>query len=374
MIRRWMMLVWLTSTVVFYQCGQRGGSSEEQNAIPVEVVDIGLGEVKQSLTFHGDIRAEIEVKVFSKIPDRIESFFVDDGDRVQKGDPIAKVLATTIEQAVLQAEAGLTAAKAQEANMKVEYERAKRLNRENAMSTQQFDAIETQYEAASAQVTQAEAALNTAKTQLKDATVTASISGIIGKRYYEAGDMASPATPVVSIVQMNRVKIAVDATEEDLGRLAVGQKADVRVRSYPDEVFVGQVHKISPILDPTTRLAEVEVLIPNPDRKLKPGMYAEAEITTGILEDVLVVPRYSVIESTSMETVNGDDRVVKNYFIFVVNDSSRAEQRRLDVDYVNYKQIAVRSGIAQGERLVVSGQNNLRDGLPVVIVEGREGE
>ncbi len=374
MKRRWMLLVWLTSTVIFYQCSQRGGPSEEQNAVPVEVVDIGLGEVKQSLTFHGDIRAEVEVKVFAKIPDRIEAFFVDDGDRVQKGDPIARVLATTIEQTVLQAEAGLTAAKAQEANMKVEYERAKRLNRENAMSTQQYDAIETQYEAASAQVTQAEAALNTARTQLKDATVTAPISGIIGKRYYEVGDMASPTMPIVSIVQMNRVKIAVDATEEDLGRLSVGQKAEVQVRSYPDEVFVGQVQKISPILDPTTRLAEVEVLIPNPEQKLKPGMYAEAEITTGILEDVLVVPRYSVIESTSMESVNGDDRVVKNYFIFVVNDSSRAEQRRLDVDYVNYKQIAVRSGIALGEKLVVSGQNNLRDGLPVDIVQGGEGE
>jgi len=374
MKRRWMLLVWLTSTVIFYQCSQRGGPSEEQNAIPVEVVEIGLGEVKQSLTFHGDIRAEVEVKVFAKIPDRIEAFFVDDGDRVQKGDPIAKVLATTIEQAVLQAEAGLTAAKAQEANMKVEYERAKRLNRENAMSTQQFDAIETQYEAASAQVTQAEAALNTARTQLRDATVTAPISGIIGKRYYEVGDMASPTMPLVSIVQMNRVKIVVDATEEDLGRLSVGQKAEVRVRSYQDEVFVGQVQKISPILDPTTRLAEVDVLIPNPEQKLKPGMYAEAEITTGILEDVLVVPRYSVIESTSMESVNGDDRVVKNYFIFVVNDSSRAEQRRLDVDYVNYKQIAVRSGIALGEKLVVSGQNNLRDGLPVDIVQGGEGE
>jgi RND family efflux transporter MFP subunit len=374
MRRRWMFLVWLTSTVLFYQCSQRGGSSEEQNAIPVEVVKIGLGEVKQSLTFHGDIRAEVEVKVFAKIPDRIEAFFVDDGDRIQKGDPIAKVLATTIEQAVLQAEAGLTAAKAQEANMKVEYERAKRLNRENAMSTQQFDAIETQYEAASAQVTQAEAALNTTRTQLRDATVTAPISGIIGKRYYEVGDMASPTMPVVSIVQMNRVRIVVNATEEDLGRLAVGQKAEVQVRSYPDEVFVGQVQKISPILDPTTRLAEVDVIIANPEQKLKPGMYAEAEITTGILKDVLVVPRYSVIESTSMESVNGDERVVKNYFIFVVNDSSRAEQRLLDVDYVNYKQIAVRSGIELGERLVVSGQNNLRDGLPVDIVQGGEVE
>ena len=373
-MQRWMIIILLVSVVVLNRCSQGGGGTEELNAIPVEVTEIELGEVQQSLTFNGDIKAEIEVRVFAKVPDRIEKFFVDAGDRVRTGNPIAKVLATTIEQAVLQAEAGLTAAKAQEANMKVEYERTKRLYSENAMSKQQFDAIETQYEAASAQVKQAEAALVSAQSQLKDATVTAPISGIIGKRYYEAGDMATPVTPVVSIVQMDNVKIVFDATEGDLGLLSLDQKAEVKVRSYPDEVFNGQVRKISPILDPMTRLAEVEVLIPNPDYKLKPGMYAEVEITTGILNNVVVVPRYSVVESTSMQTVDGEDQVVKNYFVFVVNDSSRAEQRKLDVDYVNYKQIAVRSGIAIGEKLVISGQNNLKDASPVIIVEGGEEE
>ena len=372
MIRKWTMFVLLASVALFTYCSQTG-ESERQNAIPVEVMEIGLGVVKQSLNFHGDIKAQVEVKVFAKIPDRIEEFFVDDGDRVRKGDPIARVLATMIEQAVLQAEAGLSATRAQEANSKVEFERAKRLQKENAMSKQQLDAIQTQYEAVSAQVKQAEAVLASARSQLRDATITAPISGIIGKRYYEAGDMALPSSPVVSIVQMDRVKIIVDATEEDLGRLSIGQKAEVRVRSYPGEVFVGKVLKISPVLDPLTRLAEVEVLIPNPGHKLKPGMYAEAEITTGILNNVIVVPRYSVIESTSLQAVDGEDRVVKNYFIFVVDDSSRAQQRRLDVDYVNHKNVAVRGGIKAGEELVISGQNNLRDGIPVTITD-RKGE
>lgn len=370
-MRKWTILIVLASAALFIGCNQSGGEAE-QNAVPVEVMEVGLGEVKQSLTFHGDIKAQIEVKVFTKIPDRIEQFFVDDGDRVQKGDPVAKISATTIEQAVLQAEAGLSAARAQEANLKVEFERANRLQKENAMSKQQFDAIQTQYEAVSAQVKQAEAVLASVQSQLKDATITASISGIISKRYYEVGDMASPAIPVVSIVQMERVEIVINATEEDMGRLDTGQRAEVRVRSYPDDVFVGRVERISPVLDPMTRLAEVQVLIPNPGYRLKPGMYADAEITTGILRDVLVVPRFSVIESTSMENVDGEDRVFKNYFVFVVNDSSRAEQRKLDVVYVNYKQIAVRSGIKVGEKLVVSGQNNLRDDFPVAVVEGGE--
>jgi RND family efflux transporter MFP subunit len=341
------------------------GAAEEQ--IPVEIKTIELGQVVQSLSYNGDIEAEFEVKVFSKVPDRIETFNVDEGDRVRKGRPIARITSTTIEQAVRQAEAGLVAARAQEANMRLEYERAQRLYQGNALSKQQYDAIETQYEAAKAQTQQAEAMLNTARSQLDDALVTAPISGIIGKRYYEAGDMATPSLPLVSIVQMDRVKICFDVTEVDLGRLKTGQDAVVQVRSYPDQPSRGRVSKISPVLDPLTRMAEVEVLIDNPGHLLKPGMFARVEVMTGVINDVIVVPRFAVIENTTLEKIGGEDRVIKNYYVFVV-DSSRAEQRRLEVLYMNHQYLAVSSGIRVGEKLVTLGQNFLRDSVQVMIV------
>ena len=368
MKRVWILLL-SASAILAVRCQGPGADQQQETQVPVAVTEVSLGEVRQSLFYNGDIKAEVEVKVFSKVPDRIEAYFVDEGDAVQKGEPIAKILATTIEQGLRQAEAGLAAAQAQEANLRAEYERAKRLHGEDAMSQQEYDAIKTQYEAAVAQLQQARAALETAKSQFGDATVRSPITGIIGERHYETGDMATPTMPVATVVQMDRVEIEVEATEEDLGRLAVDQKAEVDVKSYPGETFVGRVIKISPILDPMTRMAKVEILIPNQDHRLKPGMYAEVEITTGMLENVIVVPRYAVIENTSLVSENGEDEVVKNYFVFVVDDSARAEQRKLDVDYVNHQYVAVRSGIAVGERLVVSGQNNLREGLPVLIAE-----
>jgi RND family efflux transporter MFP subunit len=352
-------------------CDRTKSNAEDEVKIPVEVMTVKLGEVVQSLSYSGDIKAEYEVKVFSKIPDRIEKLFVDVGDEVKKGAPLAQIVATTIVQAVRQAEAGLVAARAQEANLRVEFERAQRLTNENAMSTQQFDGIKTQYEAVKAQAEQAEAMVKTANSQLADATITAPIAGVIGNRYFEAGDMASPAMPLVTVVQMDRVKITFNATEEDLGKLAVGQKATVSVKSYTDRKFEGKVVKISPVLDPMTRMAEVEVLIDNPERLLKPGMYAQVEVTTGVIKDVIVVPRNVVIESTTLERVNGEDRVVKNYYVFVV-DSNKAEQKKLDVRYANHKSLAVNSGIAIGNKLVVTGQNNLRDGVAVAIAKGEE--
>lgn len=367
MSRLGIKLFFLLLTVAVMTGCQQGGNQEEETRVPVEVVEIKLGDVTQSLNYNGDIKAELDVKVFSKIPDRIEKFYADEGETIQAGDPIAKILATQIEQGVRQAEAGLASAEAQAANMKSEYERALRLNNQDAMSQQQFDAVLAQYEAVSAQLKQSKAAVVSAKSMFKDATISAPISGIIGKRYLEAGDMAAPSIPVVSVVQMDRIKIELEATEQDLGRLSIGQKAEVRVRSYPDEVFLGKVYKISPVLDPMTRMATVEVILSNPAHRLKPGMFAEVVVITGTLKDVLVVPRYAVIESTSLKAINGKDAVVKNYFVYVVNDSARAEQRQLDVGYVNHRLIAVEEGVANGEKLVVAGQNNLRDGMRVFI-------
>lgn len=355
------------TALIFSGCNKSAGNDDQKDeSVPVRVAPVKLGNVVQTLTYDGDIKAEFEVKVFSKIPDRIEKFFVDEGDKVQKGDPIAKIAATTIEQGVRQAEAGLVSAKVQESNLRVEFERAQRLNRENAMSKQQYDTIKTQYEAVKAQVQQAEAALKSVKSQLNDATVTAPISGIIGNRFYEAGDMANPAMPLVTIVQMNRVKIIFEATEEDLGILSVGQKVNVLVSSYPAEKFSGKITKISPVLDPLTRMAKVEVIINNPDRKLKPGMYAHIEVITGVLKDVIVVPRYTTIESTTMEKMHGEDRVVKNYYVFIA-DSNKARQRKLDVIYVNHQNLAVSSGVKAGEQLITLGQNYLRDGAAIRI-------
>ena len=345
----------LLSNILLSGCSSSADDAAKEK-IPVEVLPVKLGKVIQSIKYTGDIGAEFDVKVFSKIPDRIEKYYVDEGDYIAKGAPIARIFATTIE-------AALDAARAQEANIKVEFERAERLNRENVMSAQQFDLIKTQYEAAKANLTSASSAM-------RDATVPAPISGIIGKRYYENGDMVNMAVPLVSIVQMEKVKTTFDATEEDMGKLALGQKAYITVRSYPDRKFEGKVVKISPVLDPLTRMASVEVLLDNKEKLLKPGMYAEIELITGILENVLVVPRYATIESTTLDDNNGQQNVIKNYYVYIV-ENDVALQKKLDVMYINHVSLAVKTGIRIGDKLVIAGQNNLRDSSAVAVVKER---
>ncbi|MBD3386597.1 efflux RND transporter periplasmic adaptor subunit [candidate division KSB1 bacterium] len=358
----------MIASLLGFACQQSDTTSNQTSKVPVRVEKVNLGQVTKSLDYNGDIKAEFSVNVFSKVPDRIQSLYVDVGDRIKKGDLIAEIFAETIEQAVRQARAALAAARAQTANAQIEYDRANRLYAENAMSKQQYDAIKTQYEAAKASLEQAQAAVKSAQSSLKDSKITAPISGIIGKRNYDVGDMANPAMPIVTIVQMDRVKIEFDATEKDLGKLALGQTAKISVKSYPKESFEGKVTKISPVLDPLTRMAEIDVLIDNPAKKLKPGMFARVEVITGIINDVIVVPRYATIENTSMRKEKGEDIIIKNYYVFVTENDSTVQQRKLDVVYVNHKNIAVNAGIQVGEKMVVEGQNNLHDRTPIQII------
>jgi membrane fusion protein (multidrug efflux system) len=358
------------SVLILTNCGKKGSTTqnEESFTIPVEVTTVERKTVLKEVKFTGDIRAEQDVKVFSKIPDRILSFEKDEGDYVAKGAVIAKIEATKIEQAVIQAQAAVVSVKAQLVNLEAEYNRGERLRKENAMSQQQFDAIATQYEATQALVDQSEAALAQAESQLADATVRAPISGIIGVRNYEQGDVASGPLSLVTIVQMNRVKVEINAPEQDLGQLLIGQCANLTVLSYPDEIFTGTINKISPVLDPVTRMSKIEIIVDNKDKRLKPGMFAEVQICVKTLENVLAVPKYAVIENTELTRINGEDVAVINSQIFVEQDGI-AYLRDVEISYTNGIVSVVSSGVNEGENIVVVGQQSLKDSSKVKVIK-----
>jgi membrane fusion protein (multidrug efflux system) len=363
--------VCLSIAVVAAGCSGSGNEGEEGEKVPVEVAVAQRQTIDRSLSYDGDVRGELEIEVYSKVPDRIEKIMVDVGDRVGQGAVLARVRATTIEQALRQAEAALVAARAQEANVRLDYERSKRLFNEKALSQQQLDGISTQLEAVAAQREQAEAMVKTATSQLHDAQITAPIAGIVAARNCEEGDMASPAQPLFMIVRMNRVKVSFDVSESEIGLLKTGQSAEVRVKSYPDRVFRGRIAEISPVLDRMTRMGRVEAALDNPGQFLKPGMFARVEVHVGTLDSVIVVPRYATIERSSLEQQSGKGVVVKTFTLYVVKDN-RAWQRKLGVSYINHEFIALSDGLADGEEYVTVGQNSLRDSVRVEVTR-REG-
>jgi len=357
---------------LFFSCSKEANTNDDDSIkVPVETQKITRKTITKEVNYTGDVKAEQEVKVFSKIPDRILSFEKDEGDYVNKGEVIAKIEATKIEQAVIQAKAAVVSAKAQLVNLQSEYQRAKRLIKENAMSQQQFDGVKTQYEATRALVEQAVAAQVQAESQLADANVTTPISGVIGNRYYEQGDMATGPFPLVTVVQMNKVKVEVNAPEQDFGQLRIGQVANLYVLSYPDEIFTGKINKISPVLDPITRMGKIEILVHNEDKRLKPGMFAEVQICVNTMENVLAVPKHAVIENTELKRINGLDVAVVNSHVFIENNGM-ACLRDIKISYTNGVVAVVSSGIKVDENLITVGQQSLNDSTKVKVLNQGE--
>lgn len=360
-------------TLLLISCqdqGQAGTNQAEEEKIPVYVTSVEKNNIENTVRYLGNIEGYNEVMVFSRVPNKITSLEADVNDWVEEGELLATVKNTQQTQAVKQAKAGLESARANYENVLTEWERTKRLYKENAISKSQYDAVKTQKQSAKSGVEQAEAALESAQEQLNDTYLKAPIAGIVSVRNYDIGDQTSPQQPAFRIVNMSKVKIKVDVVEEDHSKIKKGNRVYVDVKSYPDTVFTGEVEKVYPTIDLETRTATVEIVLDNQDKKLRSGMYATVNIVTEENQNTVVIPSYTIIEKTSRKHLGGElsnSEIVINRHVFVVNNSI-AQRRDIKAGIINDNFTEVIEGLNPGETLVTQGQYKLSDSAKVNIV------
>ncbi len=365
-----MMRAWTSALVIAsLALGCKGPGSDktkaeisESEARPVKVMTVTRSTVERVLRRTGEIRPEVEVKVFGQIPDRILDLRVEEGDRVTKGQVIAIIRSDALDATVAQAAAGLESARAQRDKVRDDLARARKLLESAVTSPAQVEALEKALAAADAQVRSLEAVVEQAATRQRQSTVRAPISGIIGTRYLSRGDLAMPQIPIVTIVQMDRVKVTLMATEFDLAAIEGGTPVEVRVAAYPGEVFRGEITRVGPVIDPMTRHAKVEILLDNPDHRLKPGMLAKVSVVLERKEGVVTAPLFSLILDAQPEP-DGRPR----YHAFVVQ-GDRARQRTVHAGLIQGDRVEILDGLQEGDLLVIRGQHLLTDGCLVEIV------
>lgn len=371
-----LITVSVAAVLLISNCGKPKAtvSDEKERIFPVQVTKVKRANIERNIAYLGNLEAYQEVRVFSTIPTRMTELKVDVNDFVNEGDLLAVVDNIKIKQAVIQAEEGLKSTQAQYENALAEWKRIKKLYDQNAVSQSQYDAVRTQKEAARAAVNQLKAGLKSAKEQLNDSFIKAPISGIISTRTYNVGDQTSPQFPAFTIVQMDKIKINIDIVESQIALIIPNQRVNITVNTYPGDVFTGIVNKIYPTINPMTRTVKCEIIIDNPDYRLKPGGFARVEIVTDEHENVLVVPKYAIIEKTSLEYLGGEitnTRINTKNYVFIVKNSV-ALMQQIETDIVNKNYAEVISGLNGGEDIITIGQYNISDSSMVEIIE--EGE
>lgn len=346
---------------------QNSENQEEETTIPVNVYTVETGPIDRSIRYIGTVSGEREVRLFSRVPDRIIEMPAEEGDIVAEGEVLAVIENAVLKETVQQAESALRIARANFNNMESEYNRAQRLYDERAISSQQFDRTKAQFENAEGSLEQAKSSLAQAWENYNDSYIKAPFDGIINERFMEVGDMAGGGAPIFGIIQTENVKVAVNVVDREYNYIQKGQHVRLTVRPHPDEVFSGTVTRKRPAFDPMSRLAKVEMLFPNEDGNLYPGMFGEVELIIDSKDNVPLVPVHAVLYRIELDESLGrliDEQLVRQPYVYVV-ENGRAVRRSIGIGYETRDAAEVTHGLEPGERVVVRGQNNLTEGIRV---------
>jgi len=192
--------------------------------------------------------------------------------------------------------------------------------------------------------------------KFEKAPVESPLTGIIGRIYVDKGTSVTPQSPIALVIDMDKVKIKLDITEEFLSRIALAQEAQVSLQAYPNEKFKGIVSKISPVLDLETRTAPIEIIIPNSDHRLKSGMFAKVQLILAEHKDVVVIAK---------EAIMGRDLEV---YVYVI-EANIAHQKKIKLGIHQGAFYEIIEGLKSGDLVVVMGQQKLYDGALVITEE-----
>ncbi len=370
-----LFIVLLLSRIGVLVVGKIKGGTETSRRPPVavEVDTVRTGHARDIREFTGSVFPAYQYIVAPKVSGRIIELRKRIGDRVVRGETLGRIDDAEYQQAVREAEASLKIAQAslaeatsQLALVSKDLERYQTLQEKGLASPAELDAARTNRDAqksrlelAEAQVEQRVAALTTARIRLDYTVLHASEPGFIGERFADEGALLSPNAPVLSVVGINRVIIRTTVTEKDYSLLRVGQPTGILLDAFPNRTFPGRVFRIAPILQQTSRMAEIEVQAENDSLLLKPGMFTRVRVQLAEKENALLVSTRSVV---SRQGVVG---------VFHVNEEA-----------ATVRFVPVQTGIVMEtdteivspplEGLVVGlGQHLLSDGSPVIL-PGRE--
>ncbi len=221
------------------------------------------------------VTGEKYISIGVRIPGRVDAYLVDESERVTKGQPLVQLDRRDYDAAMHQAEASLELARATAELRRLEVERLRILRRQDVASQSQLDVKESELRVANAQVRQAEAEIAKARVNLDYTTLRAPTDGVILAKLKEVGEMAVPggfagSGDLIRMANLEDMRAEVDVNEMDLGKVRLGQQAEVVPDAFPDRKYSAQVVKLYPQVNRQKGTLKVEVGIPEADEWLRP--------------------------------------------------------------------------------------------------------
>ncbi len=359
---------------------ESAGKAEPEEKVPVEIDSVGVDSIEDTIELTDWVQANRIVDVKSKVAGRIESLEAAGSGyrKLAAGNPAGgrDILTSRVEEGlwvsrnqqlgvidhdiyaaqVAAAAADLRAKQVELADTTREKERMASLYKQGSGTQQSRDKAVTAAELAQARVAAAKAHLELAEINLRESTIRSPINGVVTKRHIDEGNLISAGSRIVTIADIETVKIVVAAAERYAGIIEAGTPTRIEVDAYPGRVFKADVYSIHPAFDPQTGSMPVEIRLENKELLLRPGMFARVTLITRHKEDVVVISRDVVLGGR-----------IGPYYVYVVEDGV-AHKRFVEVGIKQGHRYEITEGLKAGESLVVNGMNYLIDGIGVEVV------
>ncbi|HEX4872087.1 MAG TPA: efflux RND transporter periplasmic adaptor subunit [Nevskiaceae bacterium] len=326
-------------------CGPRPGQGEEDKkeeaVIPVEVGAVSRGPIQAAYRGTATLEAREEATVLAKQAGVIERLLVEEGDRVSAGQVLARLETEKLRYEVARTGALL-------AKLRQNFERNASVYQRNLVSREA-------YESSKAELDAQQAAHDAARLALSESEIKAPFDGVVTARFVKLGNLVQANAPTFRITQLDQLEAAIHVPERDIHKLAPAHPVRLAVDAWPGELFQGRIDRINPVVDAASGTVKVTVAMDPGQAKLRPGMFARAEIVYDTRDAALLLPKDAVLSEDSQQSV------------FVV-EGERARRVSLRTGYSDADHYEVLEGLEAGAQVVVTGQANLKDQAKVVVV------
>jgi HlyD family secretion protein len=360
--------------------------------VPVETTTVQRISIQRQVDVSGTLISPDQAKVSSEVAGIVRQVLVELGQEVTPGQVLVRLDPRELELALRRAEGQLRQTEAQlgidgvqskepppddqissirqaianRDDAHAALRRAQRLSEQGLLAQADMDTAQTRAKVTEANLQSAtetvralkatlqdrRAAVELAQKKLADAVIKAPVGGSISERLVQTGEFIRENTPVVSLVQLNPLKVKTAVQERHAGLIRPGLPVRFRVESFPTDEFNGKVAYVSPAVDQATRTFVVEVLVDNSDRRLKPGFFAKGVILTKIDDKVTAVPDSSIF------TLAGESTVY-------VIEGGKARKQVVDLGARLNQLVEVTSGLQGTETIATSNLNQLATGVAV---------
>ena len=345
------------------------------NLAPIEVVEVSTtslvspSQANALLTASGYVVAQRKAAIASKATGRLVYLGYEEGDKVKKGEIIARIESADVNAALAQAKANLELNQAQKVDAERSLERANKLFAGKLISQAELDAAQMRYDQVVAGIAVSKAGLNAAEVQVENTLIRAPFNGTILTKNADVGEVVSPFSAgatsrvaVVTIADMTSLEVEADVSESNIEKITYKQPCEITLDAYPEQRYRGYVNKIVPTADRSKATVMTKIRFMDKDNRVLPEMSAKVNFLSAPITDKSQAQPKLTVAASAVTNRNGTNVV----FLFTGNEVSEVP---VELGEKMGSMLEIKSGLASGDKVVVKPSDKLRSGTKVKLKE-----